>query len=177
MLVRRTALLGIIILAFSINVALSTPHPELHSSVTQMLDHNYYSEINQVDLNQLLKLTPEQNRQIAAKFHQNIQQMLQNQQALKQATQDLLLLMEGTATSDQIREKYRQIQELYSSLENMRFENMLVMREILLPEQRQQLFKILQKQIQNIPQPRENPNGLDSSQQQLEFYGAFNITQ
>ncbi|HIK04093.1 MAG TPA: hypothetical protein IGS40_05175 [Trichormus sp. M33_DOE_039] len=38
----------------------------------------------------------------------------------------------------------KQLQNLYFALENMRFESMLVMRELLNPEQRQHLFDMMQ---------------------------------
>jgi Spy/CpxP family protein refolding chaperone len=57
---------------------------------------------------------------------------------MRQARQEVVELMAGTASESQIREKYRQVETLQQQVSNIRFDSMLVMPEVLTPEQRRQ---------------------------------------
>jgi Spy/CpxP family protein refolding chaperone len=46
--------------------------------------------------------------------------------------------MASTASQNQIREKYRQVETLKQQVADIKFESMLAMREVLTPEQRRQ---------------------------------------
>ncbi|BCL34309.1 Spy/CpxP family protein refolding chaperone [Nostoc sp. MS1] len=141
MWLRRSTLLGVILVSCGINFALAKS--QLQSSVTQMSQQNSHIEVRQFELNQLLNLTPEQQERLQNNLNQYQGEIEKNQQALHQVSWELVALMEGTATLDEIREKHAQLQQLSNSIENMRFESMLVMRELLTPTQRQQVFEKL----------------------------------
>jgi periplasmic protein CpxP/Spy len=69
--------------------------------------------------------------------------------ALHTAKQELSQLLQGNATSDQIRQKRQQVQALQRELSDLNFENTLAIREILTPEQRIKLQQIVQQRRQN----------------------------
>jgi periplasmic protein CpxP/Spy len=69
--------------------------------------------------------------------------------ALRTAKQELTQLLQGTATSDQIRQKRQQVQTLQREVSDLNFENTLAIREILLPEQRVKLQQIMQERRQH----------------------------
>ena len=80
--------------------------------------------------------------------------MQQNQESLRQAHQELQTMLAGNASQDQIRAKHRQLQTLMQQLDDLRFESMLAMREVLTPEQR----RIMAQRMQNMrPNPRNRP--------------------
>ncbi|WP_427160815.1 hypothetical protein ACQFX9_04045 [Aliinostoc sp. HNIBRCY26] len=144
MWLRRAFLLGIICFCFGINFFLAAPCPQSQSLSLPMPEQNYLWEFQLIELSQLFNLTLEQQQKLAINFYQNQEQILQNQQILQPVASDLITMMMGTATADEIRDKYQQLQNLYLALDNMRFESMLIIREILKPEQRQHLFDMLQ---------------------------------
>lgn len=94
---------------------------------------------------QELNLTPEQTQQMQEIQNQYQDQIAQRRQAVRQARQELLELMAGTASASQVREKYRQVETLEQQVAQMRFDNMLAMREVLTPEQRRQFAERMQR--------------------------------
>lgn len=94
---------------------------------------------------QELNLTPEQTQQMQEIQNQYQDQIAQRRQAVRQARQELLELMAGTASASQVREKYRQVETLEQQVAQIRFDNMLAMREVLTPEQRRQFAERMQK--------------------------------
>jgi periplasmic protein CpxP/Spy len=73
----------------------------------------------------------------------------ERRQALRTAKQELSQLLQGNATSDQIRQKRQQVQSLQREVSDTNFENTLAIREILTPEQRVKLQQIMQQRRQN----------------------------
>ncbi len=73
----------------------------------------------------------------------------ERRQALRTAKQELSQLLQGNATSDQIRQKRQQVQSLQREVSDTNFENTLAIREILTPEQRIKLQQIMQQRRQN----------------------------
>ena len=57
--------------------------------------------------------------------------------------------MAGTASESQIREKYRQVETLQQQVSDIRFDSMLVMPEVLTPEQRRQFTEQRQNRWRN----------------------------
>ncbi len=78
---------------------------------------------------------------IKQRYHDRIRQ---NSRNLRQARQELLLLLTGTAANKDVRAKFRQVQSLDQQMTELRFESMMATREILTPEQRRQLAQQLQ---------------------------------
>jgi periplasmic protein CpxP/Spy len=86
-------------------------------------------------LQQLRKKTQGQNKE--------------RRQALQAARQELAQLIQGTASSDRIRQKRQQVQSLQREIADTNFENTLAIREILTPEQRVKLQQIVEQRRQN----------------------------
>ncbi len=101
------------------------------------------------------KLAKELN--LSADQIQRLQKMRQDSQgktqarrlALRTAKQELAQLMQGNASSDQLRQKRQQVQSLQREVSDLNFENTLAIREILTPEQRVKLQQIMQQRRQN----------------------------
>jgi periplasmic protein CpxP/Spy len=73
----------------------------------------------------------------------------ERRQALRAAKQELTQLLQGSANSDQIRQKRQQVQSLQREVADSNFENTLAIREILNPEQRVKLQQLMQQRRQN----------------------------
>jgi protein CpxP len=84
-----------------------------------------------------LNLTPDQLQKIQVIRNQYKDQFSQQRQTAQQAQRELRDLMAGDASSEQIRQKYKQVQALKQQYANTRFNSMVDIREILTPEQRQ----------------------------------------
>ncbi|WP_310481883.1 periplasmic heavy metal sensor [Chamaesiphon sp. VAR_48_metabat_403] len=96
-----------------------------------------------------LNLSPEQIRRLQ-QVRQNSQgKTKERRQALRTAKQELTQLLQGSASSDQIRQKRQQVQSLQKEVADSNFENTLAIREILTPEQRVKLQQLLQQRRQN----------------------------
>jgi periplasmic protein CpxP/Spy len=88
---------------------------------------------------------------------QRLQQLRKNsqgktkerRQALRTAKQELTQLLQGSASSDQIRQKRQQVQTLQREIADTNFEHTLAIREILTPEQRVKLQQIVEQRRQN----------------------------
>ncbi len=88
---------------------------------------------------------------------QRLQQLRRNsrgktkerRQTLQLAKQELNQLLQGNASSDQIRQKRQQVQALQREIADANFENTLAIREILTPEQRVKLQQIMEQRRQN----------------------------
>ena len=81
---------------------------------------------------------------------QKLQQLRKNtqgknkerRQTLQAAKQELNQLIQGNASTDQVRQKRQQVQSLQREIADTNFENTLAIREILTPEQRVKLQQI-----------------------------------
>ncbi len=104
------------------------------------------TELGQVELIQILNLTPEQYKQIEANIIRNQPKIKQNQQMLQQVFEEFQILVEGFAANELIRIKHLQIQQLQQQMENKQFESMLAVRQILTKPQRQKLAELIKEQ-------------------------------
>ncbi|MBW4520048.1 MAG: Spy/CpxP family protein refolding chaperone [Scytolyngbya sp. HA4215-MV1] len=86
-----------------------------------------------------LDLTPEQTQKMQAIHDRNKDQIAQRAQAMKQAQRELRNLMAGSASQEEVRVKYRQVESLRQEVDRLRFDTMLAVREILTLEQRQKM--------------------------------------
>jgi periplasmic protein CpxP/Spy len=101
------------------------------------------------DLLQQLNLTPEQTRQIAEIRQRSKGKMQQTRQNLRQARQELNQMIGSQQASDRdIQEKFRQVQNLQQEMANQRMENLIAIRRVLTPEQRQQYATLMQQRRQ-----------------------------
>jgi periplasmic protein CpxP/Spy len=73
----------------------------------------------------------------------------ERRQVLQAVKQELTQLLQGNASSDQIRQKRQQVQLLQREIADTNFEHTLAIREILTPEQRIKLQQITEQRRQN----------------------------
>ena len=86
-----------------------------------------------------LGLTPEQAQKMQAILDRDKSQIQQRVQAMKQAQRELRNLMAGSASQEEVRAKYRQVESLRQEVDRLRFDSMLAVREILTLEQRKKM--------------------------------------
>jgi protein CpxP len=93
-----------------------------------------------------LNLSADQKQKMQAVRTRYKDQISQQMQAVRQAGQELQTMMSSTTTNDtQMREQNTKIIGLRQKLEDVQFESMLAMREVLTPEQRSQLAQLMQQ--------------------------------
>lgn len=93
---------------------------------------------------QELNLNREQIQKIQQIRRQYQDRLTQQRQSVKQAQQELKTLMaSGDASSEQIRQKFSQVQTLQQTLADTRMESMLAIRTVLTVEQRQKMTELI----------------------------------
>ena len=94
-------------------------------------------------LTEKLDLTNEQSTQIEAIREKYRAANEENYQQLKQAREEMRSLLTSDANPNRLRQQHQEMQSLRQQLGNSRFEAMLEVREILTPEQRQQMADMM----------------------------------
>jgi protein CpxP len=158
----RVSALALLMVSLGSGVALADSNPQFSLMLAQNQQNAPRMKRDRASLMQQLNLTPQQQQQLDAIRQGSSQQMSQRQQALRQAKQELAVLMQGTASDDTIRTKHSQVAQLQQEVENLRFENMLKMRTVLTPAQRQQFAQLMQQRREN----HRNRAGNTTGQQQ-----------
>ncbi|GAC1460386.1 MAG: hypothetical protein NVS2B14_04620 [Chamaesiphon sp.] len=148
---RRISTLGILLLSLGSAVALADSTSLLSQTTNQTQEHLHRRHKDWGSLMQQLNRTQAQQQELDTIRNQSKDQMSQRKQAMHQAAQELRDLMVGTATDDQIRDKYKQVQALRQQLADLRFENLLAMRKVLTPEQRQKFAQLMQQRSKHPP--------------------------
>lgn len=142
MSLRRVSALAVLMLSLGSAVALVNPNSLGSQAIAQNTEGR--PERGKARLIQELNLTPDQTQRLQAIQDQYQDQISQRKQAARQARQELVDLMAGTASESQVREKYRQVEALKQQAEDTRFDSLLAMREVLTPEQRRQFAERMQ---------------------------------
>jgi periplasmic protein CpxP/Spy len=96
-----------------------------------------------------LNLSPDQIQRLQQLRKNSQGKTKERRQALRTARQELNQLLQGNASSDQIRQKRQQVQILQREVADTNFENTLAIREILTPEQRVKWQQLIQQRRQN----------------------------
>lgn len=146
MWLRHVFLSSVLLVVFGGAIALLKPTTFFSQSVAQNLGEQKFEEQGEIKLMDRLKLTQEQQqklRKIHTEYKDNI---LQRKQAVRQATQELRTLMVGTASSEEIRAKFQEVQTRRQQLEDVSLESMLAMREVFTPTQRHQFARMMEQQ-------------------------------
>ncbi len=146
MLLRRVGILGVLMAVLGASSAIALEVPPVAEIVAQKGPGRGGDRWLQQ-----LNLSQDQMQQIQAIRDRYKGQMEQRGQALRQAQQELGNLMAGTASSNDIRDKHRQVEQLRQQLAQMRFESMLEIRDVLSPDQRRQLSQMMQQRRENGP--------------------------
>ena len=146
MLLRRVSGLSFLLLSLGCVVALANPQPNFfRTQMAQSFESPQEQNWGRQRLMQELDLTPEQQQNLQAIRAQYKDQINQRQQDLRQASQELRSLMISDADTNQIRAKHQQVQQLRQQLEELNFESMLAMREVLTPEQRREFGQLMEQ--------------------------------
>jgi periplasmic protein CpxP/Spy len=98
-----------------------------------------------------LSLSPDQIQRLQKLRESAQNQTKERRQTLQKSRQELAQLIQGSASSDQIRQKRQQVQSLQREVGDINFEQTLAIREILTPEQRTKLQEIMKQRRQNRP--------------------------
>lgn len=105
-----------------------------------------------------LNLSADQMNRIQQIRSRDRDQLNSDRDAARQAQQDLRTLMAGTASDDQIREKYSQVKALRTKIADAQFNSMLEIRDVLSPEQRQKFAQRMeQRRGRRERSPERNP--------------------
>lgn len=94
---------------------------------------------------QQLNLSSEQQQQIQGIRDKYKGQMDEQRDAMQAARQQLGNLMASDASVEQLRAQHNEVMRLQQNMANLRFESMLETRQILTPEQRQELSDMVQE--------------------------------
>jgi protein CpxP len=95
-----------------------------------------------------IKLTEAQKQKIAAIRQKYRPQMQQHGQKVKTARKELHQMMAGTATKQQLTRKHQEILRLRQQIGDLRFKSMLEIRDVLTPQQRQELARLMEQRRQ-----------------------------
>ncbi|MHC5673621.1 Spy/CpxP family protein refolding chaperone [Nostoc sp.] len=153
MLIRRVSILAVAMIAFSSTIALAKP-----TLVSRQVIAQTPTSVPRTNGGKSggwlkdLNLTSEQLQQIKQIRNQSKPQIAQKSQMIRQGQQELHDLIAGTATKEQVRDKYKEIKLVQQQLADVQFENTLAIREILNPEQRRIFADRMYKK-----NPRPNP--------------------
>lgn len=89
-----------------------------------------------------LDLTPEQEQELNSIRDKYSQEIETNRGQLREGHQKLREMMASDSSVADLRQQHQQVMSLGDNLANLRFESMLEIREILTPEQRQELANL-----------------------------------
>lgn len=161
MSIRRISALAILMLTLgSTAAAIAVPNPTEPQTVAQNKPQNRRGD-KEGGMFEKLNLSADQKQKMQAVRDRYKDQISQRMQAVRQARQELQTMMAGANNTSQVRDKHRQIMGLRQQLEEVQFESMLSMREVLTPEQRSQWSQLIQQRresaknrMQNSPKPQ-----------------------
>lgn len=161
MSIRRISAIAVLMLTLgSTAAAIAVPNPLEPDAIAQNQPRNRPGG-KEGGMFEKLNLSADQKQKMQAVRDRYKDQIQGRLQAVRQARQELQAMMAGTDNSSQMREKNRQIMGLRQQLEEVKFESMLAMLEVLRPEQRSQLAQLMQQRresaknrMQNRPKPQ-----------------------
>ena len=146
MWLHRVSLSSVLLLALGSAIALSKPNTPFPNLVGQNLAGQKGGAHGEFKLMEQLNLTSVQKQKLKAIYSQYKDRISQHKQAVRQSTQELRQLMVSTASTDEVRAKYQQVELVRHQLETASFESMLAMREVLTPTQRSQFAQLMEQQ-------------------------------
>jgi periplasmic protein CpxP/Spy len=148
----RLRLLTILSILLSISTTISPARADLLTAQnnTRSIDGEFKIPAGGVgNLVKELNLSPDQIQRLQQLRKTSQGKTKERRQALRTARQELNQLLQGNASSDQIRQKRQQVQSLQREVADSNFENTLAIREILTPEQRVKWQQLIQQRRQN----------------------------
>lgn len=142
---RHVFLSSVLLLVFGGAIALLKPTSLFSQSMAQNLGEQKLEGQGELKFMTQLNLTQEQQQKLRGIHNQYKDKVVQRKQAVHQATQELRILMVGTASSEEIRAKFQEVQTLRQQVEDVSLESMLAMREVFTPTQRSQFARMMEQ--------------------------------
>jgi Spy/CpxP family protein refolding chaperone len=146
MWLRRVSLSSVLLLALGSAIALAKPKPQFPQTMVQNFGEQGREAQGPLKLMARLNLSSAQQQELQTIYSQYKDQISQRKQAVRQANRELRDLMVSTASNDEIRAKYQEVQALRQQLEAARFESLLAMRDVLTPAQRSRFAQLMEQQ-------------------------------
>ncbi|WP_181280648.1 Spy/CpxP family protein refolding chaperone [Aphanothece hegewaldii] len=109
------------------------------------------------DVFEQLNLTEPQKQQISSIRLKYRDRMEQTSSKIRSTQQELQKLMASNASRNDIRAKHAQVGDLRQELDNLRFESMLDIRDVLTITQRQQLDQLMEQRRTRMDKPPQPP--------------------
>jgi periplasmic protein CpxP/Spy len=132
----------------STSIALADSFPKINSVSEPILAQTNKRQERRSRFLEELNLSEEQKRQLNEIQQKYKEQISENRQKVSSLRKELLDMMSGTASANSIRAQHNEIAQLQQIINNLRFESMLEMREVLNPDQRQKFTSLMQQRWQ-----------------------------
>lgn len=158
MSLRHYSFLTVLILSLSTTSALAQNNFNFSSSETPALTAQFWGNEfgfrqghhrRGTNLLDNLNLSEEQQNQLQTIRTDYQPRMMEQREQLAQAHQTLREMMHNNTSTEELRNQHEQVQALRQEMANLRFESMLERREVLTPEQREQLAELMQERREN----------------------------
>ena len=140
-----STVLGLLLIPSTISSVLANPNYNNVSQKNSPTIKVQRSRSNKNRIFQQLNLTEMQTDKIMAIRNQNKQEIRQSLQELRNAQEESNIMISGNETENQLRQKHDQVLQLRKKLAELRFNNILKIREVLTPEQLQQWSKLMRQ--------------------------------
>ncbi|HAA30782.1 MAG TPA: Spy protein [Cyanobacteria bacterium UBA8553] len=159
MLLRRVSIWSVLLIVLGGAVVLAKPNLLFPQTVAQNLEG--LRRVEGGRWMDQLNLSEEQQQKLQAIRYQYKDQIAQRKQAVGEMSQELRDLMASNASTEEIRAKYQQVQQLRQQLEDVSFESMLATREVMRLDQRQQYAQLMEKRRKDSRHPMGNQRGIE----------------
>ena len=159
MWLRRVSLSSVLLLVLGSAIAIAKPTPVFDQSLVQNLGWQKGGVQGEFKLLEQLNLSTEQTQKLKAIYSQYKEEISQRKKTLRQTTKQLRTLMVSTASTEEIRAQYQQVEMVRQQLETASFESMLAMREVLTPAQRAQFAQLMEQQEKTFYSRMANQRG------------------
>jgi Spy/CpxP family protein refolding chaperone len=148
MVIRPVSTLAALVVTMGSAIVLTPPVAVVSSAISHSIALAQLNQPKRAEARGRLKelnLSSEQIQKIRQIRSQYQGRLTQQRQAVQQAQRELKELMAGNASTEQVRQKFDQVQRLRQELSDTRMEIMLAIRKVLNPEQRQKLADLMRQ--------------------------------
>lgn len=159
MWLRRVSLSSALLLILGSAIAIAKPKPLLDQNLLQTLGAKGSEVPGELKVLGRLNLTAEQTQKLNTIYYHYKEEISQRKKTLRQTTRRLRTLLVSTASTEEIRTQYRQVEMVRQQLETASFESMLAMREVLTPAQRSQFAQLMEQQEKTFYSRMANQRG------------------
>lgn len=159
---RRISALTLLMLSLGSTAAFAAPNPQ--QSLRQYSDEIAQQPGRKPGMGnadrvfEQLGLSDAQKAQLKSIRDKYQPQLTSQRQAFEKAQKELRTLMTSNADKSQILEKRSQVMAIKQKLDDLRFQSMLEMREVLNPQQRTKLDELMKQRHQNMKNQGPNKN-------------------